>query len=166
MCIYTMRRNRRAQIWYTDFIVSVLIFVISLVIYYEFLTNISAREQEIIEELVADAKSISNSLVSEGNPIDWNATSVIRMGITEGNMRINQTKLDDFYNLNYNISHRLFNTRFNYYVFFENSTGGRLTITSGDAIGLEPTDIKDIVQMTRMLIYDSEIILMQVQLWR
>jgi len=160
------RKNKRGQVWYTDFIVAVLIFVICIVIYFEYMTNVSAREISVLEELVDDAKSISSSLVSEGNPPEWNSTNVIRIGITDGNMRINQTKLDNFYNLSYDISHRIFKTRFNYHIYFENSTGSRLNITDGDSIGIEPVNQKDIVQMTRLLIYESGIIRLKVEVWR
>jgi len=156
---------KKAQIWYTDFMIAVLIFVIALVIYYEYITNLSLEDQIVIDELIADAKSISTSLVSGGNPYNWTNETVVRIGITDGNHRIDQAKIDIFSAMNYTKAHRLLGARFNYYIFFENSTNDRINITSGDAIGLVPSGYNKLIQITRILIYRHEIIKMQVQVW-
>lgn len=157
--------KKKGQIWYSDFIVAVLIFSLALMLYYTHIANVSTLEDAFIEELVADGKSISSTLISSGSPINWTNTTAIRIGITDNDYRINQTKLDEFYAMDFATTHRLFGTRFNHYIFFENSTGGRLTITGGDAIGLAPTDQDKLIQITRLLIYQSDIIKMQVQIW-
>ena len=157
--------KKKGQIWYSDFIVAVLIFSLALMLYYTHIANVSTVEDAVIDEFVADGKSISSALISGGSPINWTAATAIRVGITDNDYRINQTKLDEFYAMDFATAHRLFGTRFNHYIFFENSTGGRLTITGGDAIGTEPTDYGKLIQITRLLIYQSDIIKMQVQIW-
>ena len=172
LCIRTLKRNkqmrarkRKAQIWYTDFMVAVLIFVIALVIYYEFITNLSVKEQVILDELIADGKSISSSLVSGGSPHNWTNETVTRIGITDGNHKINQTKIDVLYNMSYNDAHRVFGTRFNFYIYFENSTNDRINITAGDTLGTIPSSYKHLMKITRLLVYESDIIKMQVNVW-
>ncbi|MEA3513880.1 MAG: hypothetical protein U9R34_00200 [Nanoarchaeota archaeon] len=157
--------KKRGQIWYSDFIVAVLIFSLALMLYYSHITNSSMQEDAIMEELVADGKSISSALISGGSPTNWTNTTVIRIGITNNDHRINQTKIDEFYAMEYLTAHRLFGTRFNHYIFFENSTGNRINITGGETIGTEPSDHKRLIQITRFMIYESEIIKMKVQIW-
>lgn len=160
------KKGKKAQIWYTDFMVAVLLFVIALVIYYEYMTNISIKERSIIDELTADAKGISSSLIATGVPNNWTQSSVVRIGITDGDYRINTTKLEMFYNMSYADSYKYFGTRFDYYVFFENSSGNRINLSYVDAVGKEPVDINNLVQITRLLINGSDIVKMQVQVWR
>ena len=157
--------KKRGQIWYSDFIVAVLIFSLALTLYYSHITNLSIREEAIMEELMADGKSISSTLISGGSPTNWTDATVIRIGITNNDYRINQTKIDDFYAMEYSTAHNLFGTRFNHYIFFENSTGNRINITGGETIGTAPSDHERLIQITRFLIYESEIIKMNVQVW-
>lgn len=157
--------KRKGQIWYGDFIVAVLIFSVALMLYYTHISNVSAEEETIIDEMLADGKSISTALISGGSPINWTNATVTRIGITDDDYRINQSKLDEFYAIDFLTAHRLFGTRFNHYIFFENSAGERLNITSGDAIGIAPSDYDRLIQITRLLTYQSEIIKMKVQIW-
>lgn len=115
--------------------------------------------------MVLDAKTISNSLMSEGYPSDWNTTNVGRIGLTNGNYRINQTKLENLANMDQTTTRSMLDTRFNYYIQLRKQDGTNITINGSNGIGTQATNTKRLVQITRVTIYNSIITKMVVQLW-
>ena len=85
--------KRKSQVWYTDFMIGLLIFVIALVMYYKFVVNLSEQDQSILNELISDSKMISSSLISGGFPENWNNGTVERIGITDNDYRIMQDNM-------------------------------------------------------------------------
>jgi len=122
--------------------------------------------------MVLDAKTISNSLMSEGYPTDWNITTVQKIGITNGNYRINQTKLENFANMTVANARSIFDTRFNYYIQLKKQDNSTILINGNNSIGTLTTNTTGkLVQITRLVIYDSNItnkssiIRLVIQLW-
>jgi len=173
--------KKKSQVWYIDFMVGLLIFIIALVIYYEYSTNLSKQEKGLLDEILADAKSISSSLVSAGYPFDWNSGDVERIGITNNDQRIDNEKLEEFYDMTYNQSRRLFGTRFDYFIFFKNKNNSIMKIddecgvgnpnvvieeSEGNCISINiTTNPKELVGIKRLLIYNSDVIKMEVYVW-
>ncbi len=116
--------------------------------------------------MVLDSKTISNSLISEGYPIDWNETDVKKIGLTDGNYRLNQTKLNRFANMNYpNVRSSIFDSRFNYYFQLKDKEGNVIPINGSDGIGAEVNSSIRVVQISRVAIYNSSITRMVLKLW-
>lgn len=152
---------KKSQIWFLDFMFGLFIFLGVVVFYYNYYNNISDDKEQVWNEMVIDSKSVSSSLISQGYPEDWNATTAVRIGLMNSNHRMNQTKLDEFAKIEYNTSMILLSTKYDFYFFLEEKNG-----TKHFPVGREPVNNTFIVQSTRLVIYNSSIHRMVVYLWR
>ena len=159
-----LRLNRKAQVWYTDFIVSVLIFMIAIVIYFEYVNNLSKEEESNLEEMVMQAKAVSNNLMSEGYPFNWTENDVDIIGIVD-NKRINQQKIEQFYNMNHSIAKIKFGEIQNYYFYLEGQDGQKIDVSGKEYAGREPINPTKLVKINRITIYNSNIVKAVVQVW-
>lgn len=112
------KNNLKAQIWFMDFVIAILIFTFMLIGYYTYTTNISKQDSVAIADLIADAKAISSSSTTGGYPDNWDVNNVVRIGFTDDNNRINNDKFNEFTKINYNKSLKLFGTVYDYFTFF------------------------------------------------
>lgn len=120
--------STKAQAWYTDFSIAMLMFAVALTIYVVYTTNLSKEDISSLNDLVSEAKLVSSSLVSEGYPLDWNNDTVKRIGLTDNNQKINIVKLRSFSNLPYNYSKKILGTVYDYTLSFEDTNGTTLNI--------------------------------------
>jgi hypothetical protein len=157
-----------------DLIISFVIFIIGILLFYKFSIDLSNIQEEKFNSIFSDAKTISSMLVSAGYPTNWTTNNVSLIGITNNNKRINETKLSNFSNLNYNTTRALFGTKYHYYVFFKDKNGNLTTISNINGVGkpgvnssnlIEKEDPLNIVSISRYLIYNSSIIRMRLQVW-
>lgn len=153
-------RGKKSQVWYIDFMVGLLILITAIIIYYQFQGNFSDESESEWQEMIIDAKAITSSLISSGYPSDWTNDTVGAIGLTDGNYRINSTKVMMFRNMSYKRARDLLNTRFNFYFFIEEGGGTRFY----DA-GLNATNHSFLVQTTRFVIYNSSVHRMVLYLW-
>ncbi len=159
-------KNKKAQIWYTDFMVGVLIFVIVIVLYYEYANNLNQDPDKLTSDLIMDAKSITSSLITEGYPTNWNQSNVQMIGLTDGNQRLVQEKIDVLAGMDYGEMKTKLRTSYEYYLFLEDFNGTRILLGGEEGVGLNSTDSKNLVSLTRVVIYDSRLIRMVVQVWQ
>ncbi len=124
-------KNKKAQIWYTDFMVGVLIFVIVIVLYYEYANNLNQDPDKLTSDLIMDAKSITSSLITEGYPTNWNQSNVQMIGLTDGNQRLVQEKIDVLAGMDYGEMKTKFRTSYEYYLFLEAVNGTRILLGGG-----------------------------------
>lgn len=117
--------NKKSQAWFLDFIVSMIIATVALLIYLNLSTNIQNRGMEKMNELNFDARLISSNLVSAGIPNNWYqiypTTYPVIIGISDGNSILNQDKINDFFEMNiddYAATKGRFYSEFDYYVYF------------------------------------------------
>ena len=155
-----MNNQKKAQVWYVDFMVGLLILITTLLIYYQYQGNLSGEFDAEWQEMILDSKTITSSLITAGYPINWTNETVSVLGLTDGNYRINSTKIDQFSNLSYKRAKELFRTRFNFLLFIEDGNG-----TVHYETGLNATNHSFLVQSTRFVIYNSSINRMVLQLW-
>ena len=113
----------KAQIWFTDFVIGILIFLFVLISYYTYTTNILKQDTSAMDQLVTDIQTVSTSLTTEGFPSNWNANTVTRIGFTDNSNRIDNTKFGEFNEINYNKSKKLLGTIYDYFLFFVNESG-------------------------------------------
>lgn len=156
-----MLNKKKAQIWYLDFMVGLIIFTIMVVVYYQFSSNFSEEFESDWEEMMVDSKSISSSLMSSGVPSNWTEDNITLLGITDGKYRINDTKLEQFGNMSYIEAKNKFRTRFDFYFFLEDEEGIKY-----HEVGLNSTDSKFLVATTRFVIHNSSIKRAVIHLWR
>jgi hypothetical protein len=156
-----MYRKKKSQVWYIDFMVGLLILITTLIIFYQYQGNLSDRAEAEWQEMIIDSKSISSTLMTEGYPLNWTNETVEILGLTDGNYRINGTKVMQFKNMSYKHARQVFRTRFQFYFFIEDSNGTKMY----DA-GLNATDPSFLVQATRFVLYNSTISRMVLHLWQ
>lgn len=167
-----------------DFAIAFLLFTFTLAVYFGYTNNFQKEEQSNFDALLTDARSISSSLVLSGYPIDWDNSTVIRIGIAD-EQKLNVTKLTNFKQLNYTQAKRKFGTPYEYFVFFLNNKGEVLNVSGvcgvgsplvstsyGSAAGtcnpinLSDIVIKNLVKTERYLGYNSSVAKMVVYVWQ
>ncbi|MBI2542067.1 hypothetical protein HYV80_05145 [Candidatus Woesearchaeota archaeon] len=126
--------SRSAQAWYMDFAIALLLFTFTLVVYYGYTNNFQKQDKGGLDELITDAKSISSSLALPGYPLNWDNTTVLRIGIAD-DQAINSTKVKKFKQYGYNASKRRFGTQNDFIVFFIDGNGQVINIKSVCVIG-------------------------------
>ena len=119
--------NSKAQAWYMDFAVAMLLFTFTLTVYFGYTNNVQKQGKSDFDLMVKDAKSISNSLALEGYPDDWSKSTVVRIGIAD-EQQLNATKLSRLKQFNYTSSKVKFATPYDYFVYFVNEKGEVLNI--------------------------------------
>jgi hypothetical protein len=159
---------RKAQVWYTDFMVGVLIFSIVVVSYFYYVEHTEYSDDALVNYLISEAKTISNYLVTEGYPANWTSANVSTVGITDGNHRINEGKLQDFNSWGYEERRSYLHTTKDYYFYFEYLNGTRFNELCEDPFSgcVEWNSSYYLVQNTRLLIYDSDVVRMVLNVYQ
>lgn len=141
--------------------VGIFIFITIIVIYYQYYGNFVDDSEADWQEIIIDSKSISSTLISIGYPTDWTNDTVSVLGLTDGNYRINSTKLARLKNMSYRQAKNVMRTRFEFYFFIEDQNGIVL-----DFAGLNATNHSFLVQTTRFVIYNSSVSKMVLHIWK
>jgi len=166
--------TKKAQSWYLDLVIGIMIFVLSLSIFFKTEVNQSREEENIITNMKLEAKFIASSLASQGNPTNWTLDDVVEIGITD-NYRINQTKLEAFASMDYETAKEKLRTIYDFYVFFKTREGIQPVNDSIEGVGkpgVNSTNVyekekpKHIVTTSRLLIRNSMPTKMVVYLWK
>ncbi len=157
--------KKRAQAWGIDLFMALIIFIFGLVFFYIYTINFPSAGEEKFSKMIGEGQLITDSLLSEGYPIDWNENNVARVGLLSES-KINDTKLERFYLLSltdYQKTKRLFNILFDYYVDFDepiNIAGNEVT-----HIGIKSQNPENLVKISRIVIYDNKLKTMNVYIW-
>ena len=157
---------KKAQVWYTDFMVGILIFFIVIMIYYQYAHNLEQDPVQTTSDLLMDAKSISSSLITQGSPADWDQTNVEIIGLTDGNQRLVQEKLDMFFNMTYIDMRGKLRTPYNYYIYFQDLDENLIQINGKNGIGLDSNNTDNVVSLERIVLYNSKLTSMVVKVWQ
>lgn len=162
------RYDRKAQVWYTDFIIGVLIFSIVIITYFYYVEHSDYSDDTLMNSLLSESKAISGYLITEGYPSNWTAANVSSVGITDGDYRIDHDKLSDFNSWNYEERRGYLHTTKDYYFFFEYLNGTKFNELCVDpGAGCTDWNSSDsLVQNTRLVIYDSEPVKMTVLVYQ
>jgi hypothetical protein len=179
--------KRKSQTWTIEFILAFLIFSAALILSIKTIVNIYGNEE--LSFVTQEAELISEQLISEGYPKDWNNDTVIRIGLIS-NGSIDTEKLKNFYNMDYYDAKSSLATQYNYFVFFSNSNGnlplfyyadGSLTIEQGCGYGynvivknfnteckFDKSNLKysDLAIIKRVTLYNSTLIFMNIWVWK
>ena len=162
--------NKKAQAWGVDLTIAVIIFSVGIVVFFIYSVNFSGEAKENLDSLSYEGDVLFNSLLSEGYPQDWSLNSVVKIGILD-NDRINETKLEMFYNLakdDYQKTKSIFNTRFDYYFFMnENMTINSKGVSGIGKPGINKDNInaKNLIKITRFTIYREKPVTTYLYIW-
>ncbi|HII72330.1 TPA: hypothetical protein HA265_06260 [Candidatus Woesearchaeota archaeon] len=158
---------RKAQVWYTDFMIGILIFALVTVAYFYYVEHNDTTDNNLDNYLMTEAKSISNYLVTEGYPTDWTPTNVSTIGLTDGNHRVQDAKLADFNSWTYDQRKSNMHTTKEHYFYLEYLNGTRFNELCSDMPGCNEWNTSDhLVQNTRLLIYNSKIVRMKLYMYQ
>jgi len=150
---------KKSQAWGIDATIAVTIFIIGIFIFYIY--SINTENKSTIEKLSYDGKVVMDSILSDGYPLNWDSTSVIKIGILSQN-KINEAKLQNFYNLEYSKTRKLFNTRYNYYFFLSENMYINGNVVEG--IGNQGAN-KNLIKITRFTIYRNKPVTAYLYIW-
>jgi len=151
--------KKGGQAWGFDLVVGTVIFVIGILSFYFYTTNLSGGEGDVIQQIQQNGELIADSLMSEGSPLDWNPDNVVRIGLLSED-RINETKLDNFRSLaesDYNRAKSLFRVNSEYFVY--------LGSDSANGIGRDSTDAVNLIKITRVVVHNQSITTLNVYSW-
>lgn len=141
--------------------VGLFIFITIIVVFYQYYGNFVDESEADWQEIIIDSKAISSALISGGYPAGWTNEIVSVLGVTDGNYRINSTKMQMLKNMTYKEAKNVMKTRFDFYFFIEDKNG-----TVIDFAGLNATDPSFLVQTTRFAIYNSSVSRMVLYIWK
>lgn len=166
----TLIEYNKSQIWSLDLIIGIIIFTTSLVLFYKYGIESIDFERQDVNNLLLDAKVISNYLISEGYPNDWTLGNVTLIGLTNGNMDLNPEKVSEFSDLavtDYAKSRKLLSTINDYYLFFEDKNNNTIRINGIEWIGKDYSteNPRNLIKVIRFVNYNSTIIRMVVYVW-
>ncbi|MFH0867869.1 MAG: hypothetical protein V1831_01020 [Candidatus Woesearchaeota archaeon] len=114
--------RKKAQAWFMDFVIALIIFIFILIAYYTYTANISKQDSSAMDNLISDSKTIVSSLTTGGYPDNWNSNNVVRIGFTDNYNRINNDQFIEFNEINYNRTKKLLGTTYDYLLFFVNES--------------------------------------------
>ena len=177
-------RSRKSQVWISDYTFSLLLFILAAIISVKIIVNSFAMNTDFIQ-LKDDATKISEMLLSEGYPVDWNNETVIRPGLLTGK-RLDPDKVAKAINLSYSALKPKLQTRYDFIVIFEEPGGDMIEFGNNCTIGSPDVPVNqsgtppavdchnllfdtvkhdNLVKLSRLIIYDSRIIRMVVYTW-
>jgi FlaG/FlaF family flagellin (archaellin) len=90
--------NKKSQVWGFDLMIALTIFLVGVVAAYIYAINFLNESDETLSTLFYEGNSAYSLILSSGTPENWNQEDVEIPGILSGG-KINQTKLDEFYDL-------------------------------------------------------------------
>ena len=164
---------KKGQFNFIDFIMGLVIFAILITLFFRYSSNIT-KEQEGITGLAVEGRTISNDLLSEGFPSNWNSSNVVIIGITNNNNQINETKLQNLINISYQQTRTLFRTKYQYYLHFLDSYNSVIKITPTqegigypgvDSSNIEDVNTKKLIKLERIVFFRNQMAKLVLYLW-
>lgn len=160
----------RAQIWGMDLIAAVMIFSVALSFFYFYAINDRDLPLEKLETLTQEGILLTDMLLSEGYPTNWDESNVIEIGILSNGI-VNETKLERFYNLatnDYYHTKNIFNVGYDYYVFFnENMSigGSRIDGIGKPGVTRKNINAKNLIRINRVTVYRGKLTSLTAYIW-
>jgi hypothetical protein len=150
--------EKKAQAWGFDITVAIIIFSLGLIVFFIYSINYSNEGAETFENLISEGNFIADNLLSSGIPENWNPEDVRGVGIISSG-KINNTKLESFYNLSladYSKTKRLLNTEHDYFISFNENIS--LSNRSIAGIGKEEiiTNSSNLIRINRFSVYNNK----------
>ncbi len=158
----------KGQIWGTDLIFAIVIFIIGIIALYVYAINFYNEASENFEEMFYEGNLASSLILSEGSPENWpsNPEQLEIPGILTSN-KINQTKLEAFYNLidtedEYKKMKNILGINNEFWFNFTDMEINGATI---DGVGKKPTNVKNLFTIERFTIYKNKPVKFVIFIW-
>lgn len=164
----------RAQLWSFDFMASVTVFFMILIVLFfvwEY-TTFQNTEQIIFNEMENKAMGTADMLIrTSGLPRDWNETNVQVLGLASEESVLNETKLLMFVNMDYdNTKYILGIPSHEFYFQLVHLNGTQAQSQGTDLVlGLDPTLFQNssiVIPIERHILFDHRVAKLRFMLWR
>lgn len=138
-------------------------------------SNASDKDDRLLDDLKHDSSFISESLSGEGYPSGWNPSTVEKLGLTDGRLRVNGSKVLYAAAINYTSLKMMLGTKHDFYVFFKDKDGNvlNLGVCGFGGLSLEnSTQCQNISVNSKMLVkserlvYNDGVVNLVVYSWR
>ncbi len=156
--------GKKAQVWFLDVVIAILFFTTALMLFFKYTPNLYDKED--LEELLIDARSLSEKLLSSGYPVDWetldlsdeyNRTRIVYFGIINvNNTRVNNKKLGLLINLtnnDYSFVKEKQGLRFDFFVQIIEPENNTIV----ESFGRDYSSAKDIIKIERFVVLNNSI---------
>lgn len=159
--------NKKAQGWGLDLMIASIIFLAGIFFVYTHVMNLGGGSGSSLTSLNTQAETGSSLILSEGSPENWKELNNTETpGITT-NKKINQTKLNRFYNITnssrgYQRTKNRLDITDNFYFNFSNMKVGGKEVKG---IGEKPENYDNLVKTERITIYENRITKFNFYIW-
>ena len=165
--------RRKAQFSHGDFIIGFIIFSIAILLFFKYYPHISPSHKDTGEDVLIEGKLITDSFLSEGYPSDWTTGNVVMIGLTEGKAKLNETKIMNFFSMDYQETRNILKTRYDYYFYFTYKNNSILKINGTEGKGypgvnssnIDSIDTERLTKITRLAEHNLDIVKMVLLLW-
>ncbi|MFH1174517.1 MAG: hypothetical protein V1725_05245 [archaeon] len=163
----------KGQSFTADFFISVIIFIAALLLSIKIIAGLFPVDATLLQQ---EAITLSNYLMSEGNPENWSLTgSPYRIGLLTAD-RLDIAKYQWLTNqsISYSAAKQLMTLRYDFFINFQNETdilnitacgygSARVVQDNGNCtFQLNSTSYDNLVKVTRFLLFNSSLIKMNV----
>lgn len=171
-------KNKKSQVWLSDYTLSMLLFALAALIAVKIIINSFSATTDF-QDLKSESAKISEILLSEGFPADWTNDTVIRPGLLTGK-RLDETKVIHAMNntyINYTFLKFMLQAKHEFAVVFESPNDGLINFSNSfcvignSSVSLDCLNVSfnfnyhDMVQLNRLVVYNSSIVRMVVFIW-
>jgi len=163
---YILMNHKKSQVWGFDIVIAITIFLVGVIAAYLYAINFLNESEQTLDSLFSEGNFVSSLILSSGTPNDWVNSEVEIPGIlSEG--KINQTKLDKFYELTenpegYKNIKNLLATKYNFYFNF---TGIEASGSQINGVGNYSQNPENIVKIERLTVYKNKPVKFIIYMW-
>ncbi|MBU0894691.1 MAG: hypothetical protein KKF48_00305 [Nanoarchaeota archaeon] len=145
-------KGKKGQIWSFDLVVATIIFLFGLLILFYYAINLSSQSKDKLDEFFYEGNLASELILSE-----------VGVGILSDN-KVNQTKLENFDALSDNDKRNFLGLNFNFYFSINNM---KISGVPRNYVGiLNTTEVDNLIQTTRLTIYENKPVKFQLFVWK
>lgn len=165
--------RKKAQAWSIDLIAGITIFLIAITSYFIFVNNLPKENN--LSNIYDEAVIVSDKLLSIGSPENWTYQNIEQPGITDGEYRLNSSKLKNLSAIEYSRLKLLLNTKYDFLIYFQDKDKNTLNISGIKYISKthslnktnieEIEDTKNMISIRRFLVYNKSIVQMVLYSW-
>lgn len=117
---------KKAQVAIIGFIMTIVLFVIVISLFYSQFTSLFMDKSEY-PDIRGDSEHVSNLLLTEGYPTDWESETVKKIGLLDGDI-ISLRKLENFSRILYPQTKLLLGVKYDYMFFLERNDSSKIMV--------------------------------------
>src|SRR3989344_7725692 len=146
---------KKAQFWYGDFLVAVMILMIIGMLFVVSIRDLTSRN-EILKDLTLEASDISSILMTEGYGTleDWR-NSIGTVGFITDN-KFDSAKFNSFLSLSDEQQRVMLGTYNNVWIYLADRNGGIVLLHNLNYISINEINADNMVHIKRFVFYDED----------